>query len=125
MMTKEFIEECWFIYGIRLKGTYIGFPIYHSAGSSGQVEFDWKKAMNPFLLGWIHTHPNDFGCGPSETDNSTMRGWVRGKGKPLLCAILCDYEQGSYEYSRTLKGEIDRESIDLRMFLNIIIGRKK
>jgi len=124
-MVEEFIEECWFIYGIKVKGTYIGFPVYHAAGTSGHVEFEWKKAMNPFLLGWVHTHPNDFGCNPSETDHSTMRGWVRGKGKPLLCAILCGNEQACYEYYRNSKGVISRNWVDMRMYFNLIIGKKE
>jgi hypothetical protein len=123
-MIEEFIEECWFIYGIKVKGTYIGFPVYHAAGTSGHVEFDWKKAMNPFLLGWVHTHLNDFGSRPSDTDNSTMRGWVRGKGKPLLCAILCDNEEGHYEYYRTPEGEIGRKWLEMRMYFNIIIAKQ-
>lgn len=125
-MDKEFIEECWFIYGIKIGHTYIGYPVYHAAGTSGQVEFDWKKAMNPFLLGWVHTHPNDFGCGPSETDTSTMNGWVRGKGKPMLCVILCDHEQGCYEYYRSSDGTIKRRGIDMRMFFpHILIGKRE
>jgi hypothetical protein len=124
-MSEEFIEECWFIYGVKVGGIYIGIPIYHAAGTSGHVEFDWKKAMNPFLLGWIHTHPNDFGSAPSETDNSTMRGWVRGKGKPLLCAILCGNEQTCFEYYRNPDGVISRKWFDLRIFFNIIIGKEE
>ena len=127
MVEKEFIEECWFVYGVRVGSHYVGYTVYHSAGSSGEVEFDWEKAMNPFLIGWIHTHPNDFGCGPSETDNSTMRGWVRGKGKPLLCAIICDHEQGYYEYYRESDGVISRRNLKMKLAFSslsmIIWGR--
>lgn len=100
MKKEEFIEECWFIYGIRIRNYFFGISIYHSAGSSGQVEFDWKKAMNPLLLGWIHSHPGFFGVRASETDDSTMKGWVRGKATPLICGILCQGEEGWYEYYR-------------------------
>lgn len=99
-MKKEFIEECWFIYGVRVAGLFIGFPVYHSAGTSGSVEFSWEKALNPRLIGWIHTHPKGFGPRPSETDNSTMRGWVRGVARPMICGILCNGTQGWFDYYR-------------------------
>jgi proteasome lid subunit RPN8/RPN11 len=110
---EEFIEECWFIYGVKVMGFFIGYPVYHSAGTSGFVEFDWKKAMNPFLIGWFHTHPDGFGPHPSDTDNSTMRGWVRGKAKSMVCGIACEGEEGWYEYYRDLDGTINRRDIKI------------
>ncbi len=122
-MMVEFIEECWFIYGIRLGRFFLGFTVYHAAGSAGHVEFDWKKAMHPNLLGWIHTHPSGFGAGPSETDNSTMRGWVRGRGKPMICIIKCDDTKGCYEYSRWSDGYIGKNDIKVRFFNRLIWGQ--
>jgi hypothetical protein len=122
-MDKEFIEECWFLYGIRVKGHFFGYLEYHSAGSSGQVEFDWEQAMNPLLIGWVHTHPYGFGAGPSETDNSTMRGWVRGKNRPMVSGIRCDDEEIWYDYYRKSDGEIDRRDIEIRKNGRLIKGR--
>ena len=98
-MPEEFIEECWFIYGIRLGSFFVGFKKYHSKGTSGSVEFSWEQAMNPFLIGWIHTH-GPFGLEPSEKDNSTMRSWVRGKAKPMICGIYSGRKKAWYNYFR-------------------------
>jgi hypothetical protein len=43
MKKEEFIEECWFIYGIRIRDFFIGYPKYHSAGTSGNVSSVGKK----------------------------------------------------------------------------------
>jgi hypothetical protein len=120
-MKEEFIEECWFLYGFKIGKFFIGYPVYHSAGSSGQVEFNWKQALNPFLIGWVHTHPEGFGPRPSETDNSTMRGWVRGKNRSMVCGIICSGEEGWYEYYRDLGGDI--KCRDIRSFLLIFGGK--
>jgi hypothetical protein len=106
MKKEEFIEECWFIYGVRIRNYFFGFTVYHSAGNSGQVEFDWEKAMHPMLLGWIHTHPRYFGIRASSTDESTMRGWVRAKARRMICGILCHGEEGWYEFYRDSDSEI-------------------
>jgi proteasome lid subunit RPN8/RPN11 len=121
-MGKEFIEECWFIYGIRVGRKIFGYKVYHASGTSGHVDFDWEKAMNPRLLGWLHTHPTGFGPHPSETDESTMRGWVRAKNKPLICGITCDGQTLWHEYYRDGKGEIKHQYIILEMKNHIIWG---
>ena len=88
IMEKEFIEECWFIYGIWIgRSSFIGHLVHHSAGTSGSVDFDWKESMSPRLLGWLHSHPPSFGVGPSDTDESAMRGWVRARNDKLICGI--------------------------------------
>jgi proteasome lid subunit RPN8/RPN11 len=110
---KEFIEECWFLYGVKTKNYFIGFLVYHSAGSSGGVEFDWKKAMHPVLLGWYHTHPYGFGANPSETDKSTMSGWVRGRGQPLLCGIGCEGKKNWFKFFRDSEGNISRQLLEV------------
>jgi len=122
-MEEEFIEECWFIYGVRIKNYFYGFYKYHSAGSSGHVEFDWKQAMNPMLIGWIHTHPNGFGPRPSSMDNSTMAGWVRGKARPLICGILCDDFEGWYDYYRASNGEIVNRKVVAEHTSKFVWGR--
>jgi hypothetical protein len=122
-MKEEFIEECWFIYGVRTKNYFFGFPVYHSAGSSGHVEFDWKKALHPLLLGWIHTHPGWFGATPSETDNSTMAGWVRGRDRPMICGILCKEDQGWFDYYRDSKREISHRVLIVEYTPNFVWGK--
>jgi len=104
-------------------GFFLGYPVYHSAGTSGNVEFSWEKAMNPFLIGWVHTHPNGFGPRPSETDNSTMRGWVRAKNKPLVCGILCKEDQGWFDYYRAGEGEIMRRDMKVHFSFNRVWGK--
>jgi hypothetical protein len=125
MKKQEFIEECWFIYGFRVGKYFFGYPEYHSAGTSGNVEFSWEKAMNPLLIGWVHTHPNGFGPRPSETDNSTMRGWVRGKGKnkSLICGILCEKDQGWFDFYRGSDGEILRRDLSVNISYNYVWGK--
>ena len=122
-MKEEFIEKCWFIYGIRIGGLFIGYSKYHSAGTSRNVEFGWKKAMNPLLIGWVHTHPDDFGPRPSETDNSTMRGWVRGKNQSLVCGILCKEEQGWFDYYRGADGKIKCRDMAVHFYFNFVWGK--
>jgi hypothetical protein len=123
MKKEEFIEECWFIYGVRIKNYFFGYPIYHSAGSSGHVEFDWKEAMHPMLLGWLHTHPFGFGSNPSETDNSTMRGWVRGRNKALVCGIMCGNDEKWFEYYRKTDGDVTRRNIQVKYISNFLWGK--
>lgn len=140
-MKEEFVEECWFIYGVRIKRYFFGVPVYQGAGSSGHVEFDWAKAMHPLLLGWIHTHPEGFGAYPSETDNSTMAGWVRGKARPLICGIICretqdqsceelseeDWpcgeEQCWFDYYRDFNGGISRRVLTVGYTPNFVWGK--
>jgi hypothetical protein len=122
MTEEEFIEECWFIYGVRIGRSILGYMVYHAAGTSGHVEFDWKKAMHPRLLGWLHTHPSGFGPHPSEMDNSTMKGWVRGKSKSMLCGITCDGQTLWHEYYRDVDGEIKNQYLVLETANNFIWG---
>jgi hypothetical protein len=124
MKEEEFIEECWFIYGVRIKNYFFGFHIYHSAGSAGHVEFDWEKAMHPRLLGWIHTHPSGFGPRPSEMDNSVMRGWIRGLNRPMICGIFCDNDKEWYDYYRARpKGEIAYRKLAVEYTSKFVWGK--
>jgi len=95
------IEECWFIYGIRIKQYYFGFLRYHSKGGPASVEFDWLKALNRFLLGWYHSHPKGATTYPSDRDYRTMRSWVLGKGKSMLCGIFCEGQQQCHLFKKT------------------------
>jgi len=86
--TDEKIEQCWFLYGIRIGRWSLGFLKYHSKGTEASVDFDWQKVMaSKYFLGWYHTHPT-FSSEPSELDEKTMRSWIRGLGRNLICGIL-------------------------------------
>lgn len=123
-MKEEFVEECWFIYGIRTKNYFFGFLVYQGAGSSGHVEFEWEKAMHPLLLGWVHTHPDGYGAYPSAMDNSTMAGWVRGKAQPLICGIFCEEKKNWFNYYRDFRGDISKVLIlDVKYTPKFVWGR--
>jgi len=99
---KNFVEECWFIYGIKFFGKFVGFRVYHSSGTPGSVEFKWEKALSKFLIGWVHTHPSGI-THVSDTDDRTMRGWCIGLGKPLLCVVVADGQARAWCYWKKRK----------------------
>jgi hypothetical protein len=113
MLEEGFVEECWFIYGLRLGRIYMGFLRYHSSGTVASVDFDWHKALSPLFIGWYHSHPGIKALTPSEIDNSTMRSWIKGLARPLLCGIICAWEQQCYCYYKSGMSE-KRESIICR-----------
>jgi len=119
MFDEGFVEECWFIYGIHFRSWYIGFLKYHSSGTAGSVEFDWHKALAPFFLGWYHSHPGVKFLTPSDIDNKTMRSWIKGLYRPLLCGIFCGGEQRCYCYYKNGM-DAKRESVILR---RLVIAR--
>jgi len=86
-MEKSFVENCWFIYGLKIKKFYIGFVVKHSTGEASGVEFDWKKIYDSkYLIGFFHTHPRDV-MGYSITDDTTMKAWVSCMWRDLICGI--------------------------------------
>jgi hypothetical protein len=114
MKTDEgFVERCWFIYGLRLGNHYLGFLRYHSVGTVASVEFDWHKALSPLFIGWYHSHPGIKALTPSSTDNATMRSWIKGRARPMICGIFCAQEQRCYCYYKDGM-DYKRESIILR-----------
>lgn len=100
-MSKEFVEDCWFIYGFRLGFMYVGWCVYQVSGTSGGVDFDYEKALDPRIIGWYHTHPGKRFTTPSPIDEKTMRSWVRGNGRDMLCGIRCGEEQECYRFYRS------------------------
>lgn len=112
-MVEDFVEECWFIYGLRLGSLYLGFLKYHSSGTAVSVDFDWHKALSPLLIGWYHSHPGEKFLTPSSIDDSTMRSWVKGLGHSVLCGIICGERQHCYCYYKQGMDE-NRESIIYR-----------
>ena len=110
---EESVEWCWFIYGIRIGNQFIGFSKFSGTGSIASVGFDWKKGLNPFVLGWIHTHPSEYGTRPSGTDDKTMRSWVKGLGRPMISAIACENEIACYDYHRAKDRSISRSLMNV------------
>lgn len=123
IITEETIEHCWFVYGVRFFGHFVGVRIYHNKGDAASVEFDWKKAMSPFVLGWHHNHPSNYGVTPSETDNSTMRGWVIAMARPYLCGISCNDHFAWYKYFRASDRKIFSRGIKVYMLKNFVWGK--
>lgn len=79
-------EKCWFIFGKKVKNTYIGWLKYSSEGNPASVSFNWSDAAKRNLLGFHHTHPD--GClWFSSRDDKTMKAWVRAEGRPLICSV--------------------------------------
>ena len=99
MTKKDFVEECWILYGLRIGKFFVGYKKYHSKGTAGNVFFDYKTASNPFVIGWKHTHPGIKSIHPSSTDNKTMRSWVKSIYKAFLCGIHCNGQESFYKYS--------------------------
>lgn len=85
---NQFKEKDWFLYGFIIKRLIIGFMIFDKEGEPHSVEFDWKKGLAKFLIGWFHSHPRTAPLRPSTEDQRTMRSWVRALDKPLICGII-------------------------------------
>ncbi len=98
--TKEFVEDCWFLHGFRVGRYYFAVRRYHSSGHCAGVEFDFKKAFKKSVIGWYHTHPGVGNTKPSSTDHETMRSWVRGMGRRMLCGISSGDEQECHLFQR-------------------------
>lgn len=113
-------EKCWFIYGVQTNQSFRGLLVYHSMGSETSVDFSYKKAMNPFVIGWLHTHPEGF-CDTSEEDNKTMRSWVKGLNKPRICGIMTSDCQVWYRYARTPSRRVYRVALEVRPILGSLI----
>lgn len=98
MINKNFIEDCWYLYGIRFGRYIIGYRKYHGSGTAGGVEFNYKTARNKWVVGWYHTHPGIKNIYPSSIDNKTMKSWVRSYYKSYLCGIICGEREACYCY---------------------------
>jgi len=96
----SFNEECWIIYGVRVKKTLLGYMSYESEGSPASVDFNWEKVFQfkDKIIGFNHTHPSGMET-PSSIDDTTMIGWVKALGKPLICGIHSG-EQNVFLYER-------------------------
>lgn len=116
---KEFVEDCWILYGRRIGLLYIGRCVYHAAGTAGGVDFDYETSVNPRVLGWYHTHPGKHFTTPSSIDEKTMRSWVKANGREMLCGIRCGDEQKCYRFFRSSSNS--RGIVFSRLF-SILIG---
>lgn len=118
---SDFKEECYFLYGIKVLGLYLGILKYHSKGKRSEVRFNWEKAVKShFLLGFFHSHPP--GClYCSDRDKETMGAWVRAEGRPLICGILCDGDHLTYLFHRLYQDGLKVESkIKRSLFIGCI-----
>ncbi len=123
-MCKE-NEVVWTVYGIWLFGRFYGMKKFHRRGQKDSVTFSWKSGLNRFVLGWEHTHPDSFGCNPSPTDNRTMRSWVKGKGKAMICGIYCDRKEKWYLYMRAGdRGSIGKINLEVKRWGNFLCGHQ-
>ena len=95
---KDFKEDCWILYGIRIFNIFIGFKKYHSRGSASEVSFDYDTVSKKSVIGWLHTHPGVKSITPSATDNRTMRSWVKSFYKSYICGIHCNGREAFYKY---------------------------
>lgn len=93
MKESSFFEECWFIYGFRIKNWFFGIVKKHSAGSVAGVKFDWRKIQDSkSLIGFFHTHPGSHKPMYSDTDYRTMNAWVSCIWRDLVCGIWNDVQ---------------------------------
>lgn len=128
-----FVEEVWFLYGIRLWSLFIGFTVYQNSGEVAQVNFNWEKAFsflpflknaNKFLIGFYHTHPGGEPS-PSTTDTETMGTWVKAMGKAMLAGIKSGDKQKCYLYRRVSpdSSDIKYKKIKSLWVKNFFVGR--
>lgn len=122
-MTTDFQECCWFLWGVRIGKYFIGWLQFHSRGEPASVEFNWEKGISKFLLGWFHTHPEGYGLSPSQTDQKTMRGWVRTLERPLICGIRDLQEYKTYIFFRFKDSQICYKTIQSKIFRSLFIGK--
>ena len=81
------MENCYFLFGIKIFNIRIGRVVYHSQGEVANVIFNWEKVYNSFwLLGFYHTHPGD-DIEYSDRDRKTMGAWVSCRWRDLICGI--------------------------------------
>lgn len=95
---RRFVEECWVLRGRRMGPLFFARRKYDSSGTSGSVTFKWDGIPDRLVLGWYHSHPARGELSPSQTDDITMRSWVKAMGRPFLCGIISGSEQCCYCY---------------------------
>jgi hypothetical protein len=123
MAIKENVEVMWFIYGLWIGTRFYGIKKFYGRGQTASVDFEWEKGNNPFVLGWIHTHPDNYGCAPSSTDDKTMRSWVRGLGRAMICAIRSNEVEAWYLYFRDVDKNISKINLSVKFKGNRVYGR--
>lgn len=111
------MEECWFIYGMKIGPCWVGRLKYHSRGTVASVDFDWSKAANVTIIGFYHSHPGGRPS-PSTRDDRTMSAWVRAEGRPLLCGIFSNNLQQCFVYKRGPIGDISCDRINSKIIGN-------
>ena len=81
-------ERSWILVGRRWRGLWLCRRIRHRVGDPASVTFDWRYVLareerKGDVVGWYHTHPENYSSWPSSTDVSTMRAWASCFGKPF------------------------------------------
>jgi hypothetical protein len=128
--SNQFKEKGWFLYGFIIKRLIIGFMIFDNEGEPHSVEFDWKKGLAKFLIGWFHSHPRTAPLRPSTEDQRTMRSWVRALDKPLICGIIYTQRtkkdsmwRSCYMFKRWPDGSVGYRPVSKsKLFKNLYIG---
>lgn len=120
-LKEDFVEDCWFMYGLRIGRFFLGFLYYSCHGTEASVTFDWQGMPPKTLIGWYHTHPGIKSLMPSSMDDQTMRSWVRGLGRPFLCGIICHGEQRCFLYYKKREGK--KSSVKHDLLNSAIVGK--
>lgn len=133
MGSKEFKEDLWYLYGLRLeklipgKRFYIGFRKYCTKGTGVEVSMNFDTAKSPYIIGWYHTHPGEKNITPSSTDNATMRSWVKAAYKTYLCGIRSGDSEAVYCYylggiSKDKTTIVNKSKIKFGLFGPLFLG---
>jgi proteasome lid subunit RPN8/RPN11 len=95
-------ELCWTLLGARdpATGTWRVRFEHAVVGGQARVEADWswtlaREESQRDVAGFFHTHPPGSGASPSDRDVRTMQAWCSALGKPLLCLIAEDGNEGA------------------------------
>lgn len=117
---KNFKENCWIIYGFKRNNFLYGYQVHESTGGIASVDFNWEKIIKhkSKVIGFNHTHLT--GLAPSSIDDTTMAGWVKTLGKPLICGILENKEQAMYLYERKSNQKISYRPVIFKKIGNLI-----
>ena len=96
---KKDVERAWILTG-RVDGEKWTIETHEmTVGRPASVEANWGWALareeeQGDVVGFWHTHPAGAGTSPSGRDVRTMQAWCSAFGKPLLCLISEEGQEG-------------------------------